>query len=131
MSQITHVTDADFNTALKKAKEDFVFNIEPSYLNYSEATYNGYTYGSSPYDWITKVFSRYQGVKVNATYRDFEKKLVHTIFVATNPDTKEKFVTFTELHDSKVQILPISDFLVWIDPNKYPSTTQELRYELV
>lgn len=124
---LTHVSQEDFDVALKKAEETIIFHTRPTYFKYSEATYNGYTYSSKPYEWITQLYTRYAGVDLTAVYKSEDGQMIEVHTIAENPDVLDRFVAYSEVQSDKLYVLPFSEFLAY----SQDGASQELRFERV
>ncbi len=70
-------------------------------------------------------------IKTNAIYRHFKGDYYFVIDVATNSETKEKYVVYRSLYDNcNLWIRPLEMFLSEVDHEKYPNVTQKYRFEL-
>ena len=70
-------------------------------------------------------------IKTNAIYKHFKGNYYFVIDVATNSETKEKYVVYRSLYDNcNLWIRPLEMFLSEVDHEKYPNVTQKYRFEL-
>jgi len=70
-------------------------------------------------------------VEKNKVYRHFKGNLYLVIDVAKHSETEEDYVVYKEINSDKLWIRPLAMFIEKVDKVKYPTVTQEYRFERV
>ena len=70
-------------------------------------------------------------IKVKSIYRHFKGDLYLVEDIATNSETREKYVVYRALYgDTGLYIRPYDIFISEVDHKKYPNVKQKYRFEL-
>ncbi|MCI8655589.1 MAG: DUF1653 domain-containing protein [Clostridia bacterium] len=70
-------------------------------------------------------------LKIKGVYKHFKGDLYLLEDVATNSETREKYVVYRALYgDNSLYIRPYDMFMSKVDHEKYPNVEQEYRFEL-
>ena len=70
-------------------------------------------------------------LKINGIYKHFKGDNYLVTDIATNSETKEKYVVYRRLYgDGSLWIRPMDMFLSEVDHIKYPNVKQKYRFEL-
>ncbi len=70
-------------------------------------------------------------IKINGVYKHFKGNYYIVIDIATNSETKEKYVVYRALYgDNNLWIRKLDMFLSEVDHEKYPDISQKYRFEL-
>lgn len=70
-------------------------------------------------------------LKINRVYKHFKGDQYLVVDVASDSETKEKFVVYRRLYgEGDLWIRPVEMFLSEVDHEKYPNVKQKYRFEL-
>lgn len=70
-------------------------------------------------------------VKINRIYKHFKGDYYLVVDIASDSETKEKYVVYRRLYgDGDLWIRPLDMFLSEVDHEKYPNVKQKYRFEL-
>lgn len=70
-------------------------------------------------------------VKAKRVYKHFKGDLYFVEDIAIHSETNEKYVIYRALYgNNELYVRPYDMFISLVDKNKYPSATQEYRFEL-
>lgn len=70
-------------------------------------------------------------VKKGEKYRHFKGKVVEILNIGKDRETLEDVVIYKHLDDDVIWVRDYKMFVSKVDKDKYPSITQEYRFELV
>lgn len=105
------VSSSNYNRALTLAKLQFIFRKDPSYLDYSESSYNGYEYATNPLDWITKLYSKTNSIKIKEVYILTDSKPYRPLKSVKDFKTQENHVIFESIETGKQFTTSVENFL--------------------
>lgn len=76
-------------------------------------------------------------IQTNKTYRHFKGNVYRVLFIGYSSEENDKdgnpvkLVIYQSNHDGKVWVRPYDNFVSKVDKEKYPTATQEYRFEEV
>lgn len=71
-------------------------------------------------------------IVINGIYRHFKGNIYKVLYLAKDSETLEDLVVYQDTsNETKIWVRKLDMFLSKVDKNKYPSVTQEYRFELI
>lgn len=105
------VSSSSYNKALSLAKLQFIFLKDPTYMDYSEASYNGYEYARTPLDWITTLYSKTNSIKIKEIYILTDSKPYRPLKSVKDFKTQENYVVFQSIETGQQFTTSVKSFL--------------------